>query len=247
MGVASATFPLAAFLVAGLVVVAGLASVNLTNVERGVVLTLVSGAMILGKGWANLGIPGAVPIPATEILFIPMAAIGLMFPRTRLDRRTLLPLALFATLVFIRFLFDYPVWGVYAIRDTTSTIEAFILVVGYRAVLRDGVDYWLKKMRYIAAAVLLYGATYPFLPQLQQAGPAVGLQRSGSLFDSTGVKFSVIAMGLYFMLSERDGCASPPWGWSRACWVFIKPARSTSCCPSRSWCLVGRCTGSDGF
>jgi len=84
-------------------------------------------------------------------------------------------LVLFALLVASRVAFDYPVWGVYAIRDTTAAIEAFILLVGYRAIARDGIDYWISRCRYLAVAVLVYGAVYPFLGDVK--APNVGLQR----------------------------------------------------------------------
>ena len=196
-GIASAMLPLAAFAIVLLLLLVGAASLSLVNVERGATLLLVGGATLLGKGWANLGIPGAVPLPITELLFIPLAGIALLVRRTRLEPRVLVPLVLFALLVAVRVVFDYPVWGIYAIRDTTAAIEAFILLVGYRAITRDGIDYWISRCRYLAVAVLIYGAVYPFLDHIK--GPSIGLQRQASLFDPTGVKFSVIAFGIYFL------------------------------------------------
>jgi len=206
-GLAATEFPLIALVGAIVVLALGVASFDLPMAERAATLLLVSGAMILGRGWANLGIPGAIPIPATEIVFIPLAAIALLNRRTRLDYKILLPLCLYATLVGIRLLFDFPVWGVFAVRDTTFALEAFILVIGYRVIMRDGVEAWYRRMRYVAAAVLIYGAVYPFLDYAGVTGPMVGLQRESPLFDSTGVKFSVIAMSLYFVMFGK--------GWVR--------------------------------
>ncbi|CAN5576931.1 hypothetical protein BH20ACT23_BH20ACT23_23500 [soil metagenome] len=199
-GLAATEFPLVALVGALGILALGVAAFDLPKAERAATLLLVSGAMILGRGWANLGIPGAIPIPATEIVFIPLAGIALLYRRTRLDFKVLLPLCLYATLVGIRLLFDFPVWGTYAIRDVTFALEAFILTIGYRAVMRDGVEAWWRRMRYVAFAVLIYGAVYPFLDLAGVTGPMVGLQRESPLFDSTGVKFSVIAMSLYFVI-----------------------------------------------
>lgn len=218
LGVAIVKLPLAAFVLIAVLVTVGIASLDLAVVERTETVLLVAGAMCLGYGWANLGIPGAVPIPLTEILLIPLAAIALSYPRTRLDSSVLLPLCLFAILVGIRLVFDFPVWGKYSIRDTTMTIEAFIIAVGYRAVARDGVELWVRRMRYIAGLVLLWGTAYPFIPGLgnnsaiggnggKTLGPTVGLQHSAHLIDPRGVKFSVIAAGLYFVVFGR--------GWRR--------------------------------
>jgi O-antigen ligase len=203
-GFAVSEFPLIALGTAGLTLAVGAASLNPEGAERIVALTLLCGVMILGRGWANLGIPGAIPIPATEILFVPLAAIALMNRPTRLDPRILLPLCLFAILVTIRLFFDYPVWRIFAIRDTTPAIEAFILLIGYRAVMRDGIDAWVRRMRYVAFIVLIYGTLYPFISTAGVTGPTVGLQRDAPLFDPTGVKFSVIAMSLYFWIFGKN-------------------------------------------
>jgi O-antigen ligase len=206
-GLTIAEYPLIAIAAAVLVLAAGAATLDPVAAERAATLLLLYGVMILGKGWANLGIPGAVPIPATEIVFIPLAFLALRDRSTRLDSRILLPLFLFATLVGIRLLFDYPEWRILAIRDTTPALEAFILVIGYRAVMRDGVESWYRRMGYIAAVVLIYGTVYPFFGNTELAGPTVGLQRDAPLYDPTGVKFSVIAMSLYFWISGK--------GWVR--------------------------------
>lgn len=198
-GFAATEFPMVAVAAAAMVLALGFASFDLSKAQRAATLLLLCGAMMLGRGWANLGVPGAVPIPATEIVFIPLAAIALLNPRTRADHKVLLPLCLWATLVGIRVLFDYPVWGTYAIRDTTFALEAFILVIGYGAIMRDGVEAWHHRMKYVAMAVLGYGAIYPFIPD-GITGPTVGLQRDAHLFDPTGVKFSVIAMSMYFVI-----------------------------------------------
>ena len=215
-GVAAARLPLVALGAAGVLVVLAIASFDLVRVERADTYVLVIGAMCLGYGWANLGIPGPVPIPITEILFIPLAGIALLDAPTRLPSKVLLPLILFVVLVVIRLVFDYPVWGRFAIRDTTMAIEALIMLVGYRAIVRDGVEFWVRRMRYIAGAVLAWGALHPFIPGLGAKGavgegeitlgPRVGAN-SAALLDPRGVKFSVIAAGLYFVVFGR--------GWVR--------------------------------
>jgi hypothetical protein len=206
-GFAVSQSPLIALAATGTVLAVGAASFNLVSSERAATLILIYGAMILGRGWANLGVPGAIPIPATEIVFIPLATIALLDRRTRLDAHVLLPLCLYASLVAIRLLFDYPVWRIFAIRDVTPALEAFILVIGYRAVARDGVEVWTRRMRHLTIIVLIYGTAFPFFSNAGVTGPTIGLQRDAPLFDPIGVKFSVIAMSLYFWIFGR--------GWVR--------------------------------
>jgi len=206
-GYAVAESSMIAIAAAAAVFAVGAASLNLITAERAVTLVLLYGVMLLGKGWANLGIPGAIPIPATEILFVPLAAVALFDRPTRLDARILVPLCLFACLVGTRLLFDYPVWRIFAIRDTTPALEAFILLIGHRAVMRDGVQAWIRRMRHLTVIVLIYGTVYPFVSNAGVTSPSVGLQRDAPLFDPTGVKFSVIAMSLYFWIFGK--------GWVR--------------------------------
>jgi hypothetical protein len=208
VGIASVKAPLWGLAIGVLIVAIGVGALDNITFERGLTMVLVGGAMAMGYGWANIGIPGPIPIPLTEMLLIPLVGIAILNPRTRIDKKVLIPLTLFGLLVAVRLLFDYPVWHIYALRDTTQAVEASVLLVGYRAVLRDGIDYWIKNMRYLAAVVLAWGTVYPIFPSLTTAtGPTVGLQRPTSILDPTGVKFSVIAAALYFVVFSR--------GWIR--------------------------------
>jgi hypothetical protein len=208
VGIASVKAPIIGLAIGALVVAIGVAAVDSVTFERSLTLLLVGGAMAMGYGWANIGIPGPIPIPLTEILLLPLVALALVNPDTRVERRILVPLSLFGLLVAVRLLFDFPVWHIYALRDTTEAVEAFVLVVGYRAVMRDGVQFWIRNMRYLAAVVLAWGTVYPLFPSLTTAvGPTVGLQRPTSILDPTGVKFSVIAAALYFVVFSK--------GWVR--------------------------------
>lgn len=200
--------PLVGLAVGGLVIALGVAAMDSAILERALTMLLVGGAMAMGYGWANLGIPGPIPIPLTEILLLPLVVIALCDAQIRVDKEILVPLCLFGLFVAVRLVFDYPVWGIYAVRDTTEAVEAFVLVVGYRVIMRDGVEYWIKHMRYLAAIVLAWGTLYPMFPSLtSNAGPTVGLQRPTSILDPTGVKFSVIAAALYFVVFSK--------GWIR--------------------------------
>lgn len=206
-GATVAILPVAAVALGGIALIAGVAALNLTATERRLTLILFAGAVLLGYGFANLGLSGSLPLPLTEILLGPLVAIALTRPETRLPLRILVPLFLFVYLVAVRLVFDYPVWGIFAIRDTTTAIEAFLIAVGYRAVVRDGVEYWIGRLRWIMGAALIYGIAYPWRTQLAGSSPTVGLQRPTALLDPRGVKFTVVAACLYFVVFGR--------GWVR--------------------------------
>ena len=207
-GVAVAVYPVAAVALVWAVVILALAFRNLVATERLGALVLIGGVVTLGYGFANLGLRlGPVPLPATEALLIPLAALALADSRTRMRSNVVLPLCLFVGLVFIRLVFDYPNYGIYAIRDTTMAIEMFILVIGYRAIMRDGVEPWVRKLRLIFVVSTIIGCLEPWEGTIGKMGPQVGLQRPTPLFDFKGVKFSVVAGGLLFAVYA--------WPWIR--------------------------------
>jgi hypothetical protein len=209
-GLAAVTInPLFTLVAAAGVLVVGIAVVRIEPIERVLTLVLLIGGFILGYGFANMGIhAGPLPLPATEIIFLPLAVVTLLLPGTRPPKSILLPICLFSAIVFARLAFDYPHYGVLAIRDATIGIEVFIVAVGYRAVQRDGVHLWVKRMRIVMMGVLVYGGLlYPWRLAIAELGPTVGLQRPVQLFDARGTKFAVIAAALYFLTFSK--------GWKR--------------------------------
>lgn len=200
-GVVVAVAPMLGFVAAVTVLALAIAYADTLVVERVGGIVLIGGAMVLGYGFANLGVRlGPVPLPATEIILVPLALIAFAHRRTRLEGAILLPVCLFAILVGIRLAFDYPVWGIFAVRDSTLAIEMFIIVVGYRAVMRDGLVTWIRRLRWIFLAVVVAGLLEPFQATIRAISPTVGLQRATPLFDTKGVKFSAIAAGLFFVV-----------------------------------------------
>jgi O-antigen ligase len=207
-GVAVAVYPVGAVALVWAVIVLAFAFRNLVATERLGALVLLGGVVTLGYGFSNVGLRlGPVPLPATEMLLIPLAALALADARTRARSNVLLPLCLFVGLVFIRLVFDYPNWGIFAIRDTTMAIEMFIVVIGYRAIARDGVEPWVRKLRLVFIVSVIIGCLEPWEGTIGQMGPQVGLQRPTPLFDFKGVKFSVVAGGLLFAVYA--------WPWIR--------------------------------
>lgn len=205
-----ARVPWLAWLIAIVVVIFSLAAADyLPTVERGGTMLLLGGPMILGYGFANVGVSiNKIPVAATELILIPLAAIALFDAATRPNYRTLIPLLLFALLVAMRLTVDYPKYGLFAIRDTNLALEAFVLLVGYRAVLRDGVDTWRRRLGLILSLVLAYGLLFPWRANLAAASPSVGLRHAVPLLGSMrGVNFAVMTAGLFFINYKK--------GWVR--------------------------------
>lgn len=209
-GLVIARFPLLALGGAvAVLILSFLAQDQAPPAERLATLALLAGAMVLGYGFANLGVRiGPVPLAITEILFLPLAAVAIIKKQTRIDGRALLPLTLFGLLVAIRLVFDFPVWKIFAIRDTTLALEAFILLIGYRAIAKDGVRVWLRPLGWVFLVVVLYGLVYPWRMQLRELSPVVGLQRPVPLLGSyQGVNYAAVTAGLFCLVFAK--------GWLR--------------------------------
>jgi hypothetical protein len=161
---------------------------------------LLGGALVLGYGFANLGVrTGGVPLPLTELVLLPLIALSLSDRHSHPGARVMIPLAVFVGVIALRLVVDYPVYGRDAIRDATTGIEAASLLVGYRAVVRDGVTRWIRRLAVVLLVVMAYGSLYPVRAQLSSISPTVGLQREVPLFGSmAGVAFAVVAAALFF-------------------------------------------------
>lgn len=212
MGAMAVASPMAILAFAFLVLVLGIAFQNLQLVERTAATIMVGLSMILGYGFANVGLQAPAPLPLADLLLIGLLALALADGQTRLPRKVMVPLTLFALLICIRLVFDIPVWGTLALRDASIALELFTVAVAYRAGLRDGIERWAKYFAPIMVLVLGYSLLYPWRGNLQAVSPIVGLQHSAHLLgDYAGVNFAAAAAALYFTALGR--------GWKR----FIAP------------------------
>ena len=170
---------------AGVFVMGAVVLMTRASVVRAGTLLLLGGTLILGYGFANLGLQiGGPPIPLTEIILLPLIALVLLDERIRVDLRILVPLFVFAGIVVARLILDYPEYETLAVRDTTLAIEAFALVLGYRAIARDGLGPWLARLNVLFGLLVLYACTFPWRHALQRNSPTVGLQRDVPLLGS---------------------------------------------------------------
>ena len=102
-------------------------ALNPSAVESSLVVVLVAGAMVLTYGFSNLGVQtGIFPIPLTEMLLVVLVAIAAVDARFSPGERILVPLFLFAGLVGIRLVLDIGQYRTFAVRDSTTAIEAFL-------------------------------------------------------------------------------------------------------------------------
>jgi hypothetical protein len=216
VGIATVTaLPLAIALGVAAMVVAVISS-GPSRAERLSSIALLAGTMVLTYGFSNLGLQlGSFPVPLTELLLVPLALVALADRRFRPTAHVLLPLALFLGIVSIRLMVDFSTYGSYAVRDSTTAVEAFTLVLGYRMVARYGLQPWIRIMRVIAFAVLAYASLYPWRSLLLSIGPTVGLQRSVPLLGSfEGIEPTIAVCTLFFVVHSKGTrrAALVAWG-----------------------------------
>lgn len=179
---------------------------------------LLGGVLVLDFGFANLGFrtPFA-PVPLTELLLLPLAATALLQKKYRPPTRILVPMFAFMVIVLVRLLVDYPRYGIFAVRDTTTAIEALCLVVGFAAVIKGGVKPWIGRFRVIFVVLLCYASLYPFATWLTGISPLVGLQRPVPLLGLMyGTPYAVGAASIYFAVFTRGAARAFLLLWAAA-------------------------------
>jgi O-antigen ligase len=197
---------------------------DVASVERALTLVLVGGAIVLGYGFANVGIrSGSAPIPLAEIILLPLVAAALLGrPEWRPPASIVVPVLAYTGIVGVRFLFDYPVWHSLAIRDATTGIELTTVFVGYRALSRDGIGTWVKRFEAIFLALLVVGSLDQ-IGAVTAHGPVVGLQQSVPLFGTASLTgAAVIAAMAFFAIYSTGARRTVLMAWSIALIAVIQ-------------------------
>ena len=179
-------------------------ALGLGALERWLSLLLLGGALVLEYGFANVGLQvRGMPIPLAELLIVALVGMHLIGGRSRPPSAVLVPLMLYTGFVAFRLAVDYPEWGITAVRDSTTAIESFVLIAGYGAVARDGLQHWIRSMKWIFVLLLAYASLSPWKEQLASIGPVVGLQRDVPLLGFMEGNVAVVAAGLFFAIYTR--------------------------------------------
>ena len=176
------------------------------RVERLLLFSLLGGALVLGYGFANVGLRSSIPVPLADVILLTLVAAAVIGrPDWRAPARIVLPVAIFVAIVLVRLGFDIRVWHSLAVRDSTTAVETLAVLVGYRALARDGIGAWVRRLEWIFIAVLVYGSLSPWRDSLASHGPTVGLQRAIPLFGvgAVGQDVSVVAAVVFFALYAR--------------------------------------------
>jgi O-antigen ligase len=213
VGLAQATIlePRLAAVVVAAFLVGVVAALSVHLVPWYLIASLYAGAVLLGYGFANVGLPAELPIPLAEGALVCL----LVYAAVTLPRPSQLPApftfaALFVALATVRLAVDLRHWGEDAIRDYTLAIELGFLFVGYWAFREYGLERWIKTLRWIFLALLPAAALYPLRDHVADVGPVVGLRRSVPLFgDYSGAGVAAISAFFFFSFLRPFGRWSP--------------------------------------
>lgn len=174
-------------------------------------LLMVVGNMTLGYGFANVGIRlGPVPLPLTDVLLLALLGYAMVGPASSralgLPGRFLIAILIVTTL---RVLADFPEYGVLAVRDATTSLEATAVVVGFWAFRTFGFE-WARRVWWLAAlATLAYCLLFSFEGSLVALSPVVGLQQAVPLLGNfSGAMVGIGAALLFFLVMGRA-----PWSY----------------------------------
>lgn len=177
------------------------------------ILVVLAGSLVLGYGFANIGLASAIPVPLADLLLVVLLLHALATPwlRSAASRVPLVLAASFMSLAAFRLALDFSQWGREAVRDSTLALELGFAFIGYWALRTYGIERWIRSLRWIFLVALGYFALYPLRDELATLGPLVGLQRPVPLLGSYSAASTAAAAGLFFFSIVR------PFGrWSYA-------------------------------
>ncbi len=164
---------------------------------------VVAGAYVLDYGFANIGVPGSIPVPLVDLIALALlirvgTRRGFRWPGT-------LPFVLaaaFMGLTAVRLSVDQPTFGILAIRDATLGLELSFIFIGYWAIKEFGLTRFVRMLSIVFVVALAYFALFPFREAIYDASPVVGLQKPVPLFGNF-VGGAVIPAAFFFFAIVR--------------------------------------------
>ena len=179
LGLIVAVYPSSAGIVlaAGSVLLLVFIQANRMEIETWQTTTLITltGYVVLNYGFENLSIPvGPLRfIPVGELLMgaaLTLAVLryrGAEFRDALRDPSVICVLALLA-LTLVHLAFDLPAYGLYALRDGTSSFEALFLLLGILWAARErNIELLTKWLMFLFIVTMAYSYTFPWAEQLQ--------------------------------------------------------------------------------
>jgi hypothetical protein len=179
LGLIVAVYPSSAGIVlaAGSVLLLVFIQANRMEIETWQTTTLITltGYVVLNYGFENLSVPvGPLRfIPVGELLMgaaLTLAVLRYRGPQFRdamRDPPVICVLALLA-LTLVHLAFDLPAYGLYALRDGTSSFEALFLLLGILWTARErNVALLTKWLMFLFIVTMAYSYTFPWAEQLQ--------------------------------------------------------------------------------
>lgn len=165
-----------------------------------ILLVVLGGTVILGYGFANLGIPGRLPLPLTDLILL-LLLVRIVFSGgiERLQKPAPFVIgALLLAFATIRLFVDYPLWGSNAFRDYVLPLEICFLLVGYWSLGEYGVKRWILALNVLFGIAAAYMLLYPLRKQIESMSPLVGLQHPVPLFGDYSHGGPIAASGFLF-------------------------------------------------
>lgn len=155
-----------------------------TRIETWQLITLssVTGYVVLNYGFENLNLPVGLLrfLPLGELLMAAALLLavrrysGVEFRENLRDPSMVCILALLL-LTMVHLVSDVPQYGLYAVRDATSSFEAVFLLLGMAWAARErNIELLSKWLMALFIVTLMYAYTFPWTDQIQDWSPAFG-------------------------------------------------------------------------
>lgn len=192
---------------------------RLTGLElwQAMVITALTGYIVLGYGFANLAFHIGIPIIVGHGLMF--AALGLalfshrpLFIKALREPAVRYLLALIP-LTLLRLVFDVPRYGIWAVRDASMFLEGVFLLLGFiLAMEKHCVNSFVKWLMAIFVLNLIYSCLYPWAESISDWSPKSGVFLEVPVFGNYGGNVDYLLAGaLFCILVARHAVGWPRW------------------------------------
>lgn len=169
---------------------------------------VIVGLLVLGYGFANVGIVPGIPLPLADLVIAVLGAYALTTARPWPSLPPAFVAAgLYALIATGRLTVDFPTWGKDALRDYSLAVEMLSLPLGYWIIVRFGLSRLSRLLAWTFVVVIAYSWLYPVRELFGSLGPTVGLQQSVTLLGY--FNGPALASAFFYFVIARPFRASP--------------------------------------
>ena len=166
----------------------------------------IFGLAIWSYGFNNIPLVRPLPLVDALVFFAVVFSLPYWWPLRKITavRRLLVLLSALMLIVFFRFLFDIPRFGLLAVRDALFAFELWVLLPAIALGLMLGHQRLNRHLLWIFSLATAWFLLYPWREAITAMSPIFGIQRPVPLFAFTTAGFVSVPAFFWFLWHRRS-------------------------------------------